>query len=120
MDEATKVSRGRKKTDDRRLTIAQIAEETGQKYDTVKTQIRRAREEHGTPSRQKGFTEPFSSSVKKSSASTSSALSIKEQQALDKEVQQAIAVVLTALPSASPLVRNAAQRQLQSLLASLA
>lgn len=112
LDDSTKVSRGRKKTDDRRLTIAKIAEETGQKYDTVKTQIRRAREEQGNSQKQKRFSEPFLSSE------ATKPLSPTQQKVIDKELQKAVSVILSTFPNASPKIRKAIERQLQKLLTS--
>lgn len=45
LNEETKVGSGRKKSDMERLTLAQVAAETGQKLNTVKQHIRRAREQ---------------------------------------------------------------------------
>jgi ParB-like chromosome segregation protein Spo0J len=122
LTEETKVSRGRKKTDDSRLTIAKIAEETGQKYDTVKTQIRRARSEtnetaiqQGNKNHKKGFTEPFSQNTDKTK---SSRVSTKQQQ-LDNDLQNALTIIVNTLAKASPLLKKQAQTELRKLLKSL-
>ncbi len=47
INEETKAKSGRAKNGEERLTIAKIAEETGQKSDTVKKQITRFREKNG-------------------------------------------------------------------------
>ncbi len=98
LNTATKATSGRKKAADKRLTISTIAEETGQKYDTVKTQIRRARETANVSSKgkkpQKGFTEPFLSNPE-----------IIEQKRTDKELRNAVKLIVENLENASPSVQ---------------
>jgi ParB-like chromosome segregation protein Spo0J len=59
MDEKTRAKQGRMKDGSERLTIATIAEETQQKYDTVKRQIQTAKRQK-EEERKKGDTIPFS------------------------------------------------------------
>lgn len=123
LDDSTKVSSGRKKADDSRLTIAKIADETGQKYDTVKTQIRRARDEKNgktSSGTKKGFSEPFS----KNNLNDEDSLQIKrlspaKQKALDNDVQNAAKLLISNLAQASPNVQKTILKQLQKQLQKL-
>jgi ParB-like chromosome segregation protein Spo0J len=104
LDASTKATRGRMKAGDKRLTITAIAEETGQKYDTVKTQIRRARESaQKTPPQKKlgkGFSEPFSSDE------------VGNQKKIDKEVRSAVKILIDSLEKASPTVQHDIRKRL--------
>ncbi len=105
LNNTTKASRGRMKSGSKRLTINTIAQETGQKYDTVKTQIRRAREgssgRSSQPKTVKGFTEPFKDTI-----------DATEQKKIDKELRTATKMIMENLERASPKIQAEIQKRL--------
>jgi ParB-like chromosome segregation protein Spo0J len=110
-DKKTKVAQGRIKAGESRLTIRTIAEETGQKYDTVKTQIRRARDSKNSKSvvsskkSEKGFSEPFSKNG-----------SDVEQKKIDKELRTAVKSIVENAEKASPSVQQEIRKRLMKFL----